>query len=116
MSALGNGEGSKNQVLRVLLEERHPDVPSIAFNRLVTGQDYFFNAAFSRRRAHFSEEKIFCTLLYLNQVLLGLPPTDSVPLHPSERELYEPRLRVFNPQGVPLQIVEEEPLEASKGI
>ena len=54
-----------------------------------------------------SEDRVFCTLLYLNRFLLDLPITASVPLHRLEREVYGVRLQIFRNGGVPLEIVEE---------
>lgn len=106
-SAHSLGDRSQVHILRSLLEQRYRDIPSIAFNRLLSGQTFFFDKTVSRLRSQFSEDRVFCALLYLNRFLLDLPVTASVPLHHLEREVYEPRLQVFNQEGAPLEIVEE---------
>jgi hypothetical protein len=103
MHPAGNGI----HILRSLLEERYRDIPSLAFSRLVAGQTFFFDETVSRLRSHFSEDRVFCALLYLNRFLLDLPITASVPLHHLEREVYEPRLQVLCQEGVPLEMVTE---------
>jgi hypothetical protein len=103
-----HGEGSRVHILRSLLEQRYRDISSIAFSRLVAGQTFFFDETVSRLRSHFSEDRVFCALLYLNRFLLDLPVTASVPLHRLEREVYEPRLQVLRQQGFPLEIVEDQ--------
>jgi hypothetical protein len=113
LSANSHVVGSRAHILRSLLEERYRDIPSVAFSRLVAGQTFFFDETVSQLRSHFSEDRVFCALLYLNRFLLDLPITASVPLHRLEREVYEPRLQVFRQEGLPLEIVEEEPLENS---
>jgi hypothetical protein len=102
-----NGEGNRVHILRGLLEQRYRDISSVAFSRLVAGRSFFFDETLSHLRSQFSEDRVFCTLLYLNRFLLDLPITASVPLHHLEREVYETRLHVFRHQGVPLEIVEE---------
>ena len=101
------GEGNGPHILRSLLEERYRDLPSLAFNRLLIGQGFFCDSTFSKLRPQFTEERVFCTLLYLNRFLLDLPLTDSVPLHRLERALYEPRLQAFRPEEAPLELVQE---------
>jgi hypothetical protein len=107
-----HAEVSRAHILRSMLEERYRDITSIAFSRLLAGQTFFFDESLSRLKSHFSEDRIFCALLYLNRFLLDLPITASVPLHRLEREVYEPRLQVFRQEEVPLEIV-EVPLESS---
>jgi hypothetical protein len=106
----GNGMhigGNSMHVLRTLLEQRYRDIPSLAFSRLVAGQTYFFDETVTRLRSHFSEDRVFCALLYLNRFLLDLPITASVPLHRLEREVYEPRVQVLRQEGIPLEIVQD---------
>jgi hypothetical protein len=113
LSANSHVVGSRSHILRSLLEERYRDIPSLAFSRLVAGQTFFFDETLSRLRSHYSEDRVFCALLYLNRFLLDLPITASVPLHRLERDVYEPRLQVFRQDGLPLEIVEE--VENSNG-